>query len=561
MKFPRPMLSDLARSGLTRADAGPMQLEFIPAGDERLTKVFPRLKADAYAIPYFEITGKVNGFARYKLLGDYTPKGADKPAKYLQPPDTEPDFYFAPFLDWKSIAADKTPLFIVEGEKKAAAMAKLGIAAIGIGGVSNFSSDGVPIKAFFNAGINWNRDVGIVFDSDKHFNRNVMGAQERLAKLLKELGANPFAVDLPLSGHGKVGADDFIVQHGRKARAAFDALPKTWLFMAPSMELQTLLATNIPETEYIVKGLFPVGVTLLVGGPKVGKSAFIYDGQISATRGEPILEQFETQPTECCYVALEDTDKRLKVRAELLMKARSRDAKLGKLKPVPEPTKVAPLHLHTEWARDPADAVLAIERKVKQFPGIKLFVFDTFAKLTKAPAANVNAYRADYDAITPLKRIADKYRIAIVLVHHTRKAADAEDVLNEINGSNGLAGAADSILILKRKRTESDGTLYITGRDVEERQLAVRYSYPRWASLGDAQAHRLSLDRREVLEVLVHEPKGLTRTDLARAIKKKYQAARYLVDRLKDDGLITVNEKGVYTLTGTGEMCLKGGAV
>ena len=49
-------------------------------------------------------------------------------------------------------------------------------------------------------------------------------------------------------------------------------------------------------------------------------------------------------------------------------------------------------------------------------------------------------------------------------------------------------GAADSILILKRGRGKVDGTLSITGRDVEEQELALKFHPDEgaWELMGDA---------------------------------------------------------------------------
>ena len=90
-----------------------------------------------------------------------------------------------------------------------------------------------------------------------------------------------------------------------------------------------------------------------------------------------------------------------------------------------------------------------------------------------------------------LRDLAHELGILIVLVHHNRKAADA-DFLNEISGSNGLAAAADTILVIRRDRAAADAVLHVTGRDVEEQELALSFDKDtgRWAILGDADEYR-----------------------------------------------------------------------
>lgn len=97
-------------------------------------------------------------------------------------------------------------------------------------------------------------------------------------------------------------------------------------------------------------------------------------------------------------------------------------------------------------------------------------------KIRRTVSANVNPYAADYDDINALKQIADKYKLAIVLVHHLRKTGDS-DPLNMISGTSGIAGGADTNFILqKEKRTENTASLICTGRDIEGRELFLEFN-------------------------------------------------------------------------------------
>ena len=73
-----------------------------------------------------------------------------------------------------------------------------------------------------------------------------------------------------------------------------------------------------------------------------------------------------------------------------------------------------------------------------------------------------------------LKALADKHRIAVVVVQHLRKQFDS-DPHNMVTGSTGLLGAADGSYVLKRENVgDKDAKLYIKGRDVEEQILNIR---------------------------------------------------------------------------------------
>ena len=182
MKLRRETLDDLKRSALTHQHAEKMMIKDV--APEQMCAIYNRAleKTDslrinkgfhvpAYEIPYFDLDGNPNGFARYRLMGDYVPKGAKKSIKYLQLPNTKPQFYLPPFCNWQVIAADPTvAVYFVEGEKKAAALSILGFPAIGLGGVwswrSRESDDTSDLISDFNL-FDWrNRKTVIVFDAD-----------------------------------------------------------------------------------------------------------------------------------------------------------------------------------------------------------------------------------------------------------------------------------------------------------------------------------------------------------------------------------------------------------
>ena len=83
---------------------------------------------------------------------------------------------------------------------------------------------------------------------------------------------------------------------------------------------------------------------------------------------------------------------------------------------------------------------------------------------------------SDYKDISILKNIADKLKIAIVLIHHLRKQKD-DDPMNMVSGTTGITGGADSSFVLcKSKRAGSRATLYCTGRDIEYRELELNFN-------------------------------------------------------------------------------------
>lgn len=150
--------------------------------------------------------------------------------RYLQPPRTLPVAYYPCRDDWPAIAEDPTqPIIMTEGELKALCINKYIMPAIGLGGVWNFRAlkDGVIWLPSLDL-INWRRRVVYVsFDSDIYANEHIVKALNELANQLERVGAIPYIVFLPRS-HEKMGADDFIVQHGPEAYQQLVEVAEPW---------------------------------------------------------------------------------------------------------------------------------------------------------------------------------------------------------------------------------------------------------------------------------------------------------------------------------------------
>lgn len=225
-----------------------------------------------------------------------------------------------------------------------------------------------------------------------------------------------------------------------------------------TMDAETLMTTPMQPLKFIVQGLIPQGLHVLAGSPKIGKSWLSLWICLQVSKGEKVWE-FETTKSEVLYLCLEDSFARIQSRLF-------------------EITDEAPPTLHFSIMSDAIGSGLEhqIENFISEHPDTGLIVIDTLQKIRKTVSANVNPYAADYDDINALKQIADKYKIAIVLVHHLRKTSDS-DPLNMISGTSGIAGGADTNFVLQKdKRTENTATLICTGRDIEGRELFLEFN-------------------------------------------------------------------------------------
>jgi hypothetical protein len=78
--------------------------------------------------------------------------------------------------------------------------------------------------------------------------------------------------------------------------------------------------------------------------------------------------------------------------------------------------------------------------------------------------------------------------VAIIVTHHTRKA-EAEDLIDKISGTFGLAGAADTVIVIEWR--SNNWIFDVRGRDVAADQLTAKFdkSTYRWTILGNAAEH------------------------------------------------------------------------
>lgn len=223
-----------------------------------------------------------------------------------------------------------------------------------------------------------------------------------------------------------------------------------------TIDADTLLGIPYEPLPFVVEELIPPGLHLLAGAPKTGKSWLALWLCLCVAKGEP-LWTFATQPCEVLYLCLEDSFQRIQSRLLDL-------------------TEDAPPTLHFAVMSEQLHSGLVeqIEQFLAERPATGLVVIDTL-QCIRAAGNEANPYASDYRDIGVLKSLADRHRIAVLLIHHLRKMND-EDPMNMISGTTGLSGATDSNFVLRRsKRGESTAALYCTGRDIPYRELSLEF--------------------------------------------------------------------------------------
>lgn len=185
-----------------------------------------------------------------------------------------------------------------------------------------------------------------------------------------------------------------------------------------------IMAMDFPEPRWAVPGIFSEGVNLLCGPPKVGKSWMSLALGVDVALGGKAFGTIDVEQGPVLYLALEDTARRLQTRLRKVLDDRKAPAGLT---------------LATSCPPLPQGGDEAIAAWIDRNRDTRMVIIDVFAKLRGMSVPGMSAYDADYGAVGRAKKVADNYGVAVVLVHHVRKAG-SDDFLSEVSGTNGLAG-------------------------------------------------------------------------------------------------------------------------
>ncbi|MGB6243673.1 AAA family ATPase [Gordonia sp. (in: high G+C Gram-positive bacteria)] len=301
---------------------------------------------------------------------------------------------------------------------------------------------------------------------------------------------------------------------------------------------------QFPQLEEIVPNVLVEGMSIIVGPPKVGKSWLVLALAIACAAGGTALGVIDVNQRPVLYLALEDGPRRLQARLRHLCQGDPLPRQLDMLCDVEPGTVEATI---AEW--------LLLHHN--QQP---LVILDTLGKARPQRRGGEDPYLADYKVGSQLKRLVDDVPgSGLLVVHHTNKG-DSGDFVDAVSGTQGIAGSADSILVLRRPRKSDEATLAVTGRDVIEREIALLHSDGKWQLDGftiesaveraEERQQKNSLGDRsmDVLKVVNTAGDIVRAADVAKAIPDiAPDQARVYLNRLADADHITKVGRGQYS--------------
>jgi predicted transcriptional regulator len=286
-----------------------------------------------------------------------------------------------------------------------------------------------------------------------------------------------------------------------------------------ALSMEALKTMTFNPIKYVVPGIIVEGLTLLAGKPKIGKSWLLLHAGVAVARAGFTLGDIHCIEGDVLYCALEDNLRRLQSRMTKLF---------GIVQDWPEH-----MHVCCELPRLSQGGLAFIRDWIEEAPHPRLVIIDTLA-MVRPPSKGKDQtqYDADYTAVLELRAMAAKYGIAIVLVHHLRKA-DADDAFDTISGTLGLSGAVDTVLVLKRDGS-GNIVLHGRGRDLVEIEKAITFDQDSclWTIAGDADAVRRSSERQTVLQAIAEAGEPVGPQDIADATGMRAQNVRFLLRKL-----------------------------
>ena len=297
--------------------------------------------------------------------------------------------------------------------------------------------------------------------------------------------------------------------------------PKTFV----TIDGNTLMSQTYEPLRYSIEKILPHGLFIMAGSGKIGKSWLALDiGTAVATGGR--LWEFGAERGEVLYLALEDNYARLQARLKIMET---------------ENIDISRLHITTTALGISSGLLEQTENFLTQHPETRLIVIDTLERIRDG-GFDKTMYSYDYRDMTALREITNKHKLTLLLVHHTRKASDA-DPLNTLSGSTGLVGAADGVLVLEKETREGNrAKLTIANRDTEGFSFDIEFDPARckWQYIHEddepictmiddfMQSDEWSGTATELSEFLnnIHDDSAITPLNITRHLKDNMETIR-----------------------------------
>lgn len=198
------------------------------------------------------------------------------------------------------------------------------------------------------------------------------------------------------------------------------------------------LSFQLPTQEkWIVKDLIAdESINVLSGTSSVGKSWLSINLLYSISEGISFLGRFDTKKSKCLYLDRENGLNELLQRRMMVIKGLGIDGSDN-------------LYFNSEYEfnLDYQRDLEILERFITLY-NIKFLVIDTFRRVTNLKENSADDISGFF---SKLKRLVEKTKVTILLLHHHRKGLSNGNENDRLRGSSDLVNYVDSVIQLERK--------------------------------------------------------------------------------------------------------------
>ncbi len=294
-----------------------------------------------------------------------------------------------------------------------------------------------------------------------------------------------------------------------------------------------IMERTFAPINWVVPGYISEGFLVLAGRQKLGKTWLAIDMALAVAVGGVAMGSIPCEQGDVLYIDMENGPRRIQNRINTLFSDGSNRPDLSRLEWV------------TEAPQLDAGFVKELERWRQSVPAPRFVVIDVLQRIKPPGSLARNAYENDYSTWAPLQHWATSNGIAVLGLHHTKKGG-AEDPLEALSGSNGLGACADTTLVLDSD--QNGKTLYVRGRDVEEKETALIFAGGFWSILGEASAVRRSDERISIIAALTDHGDAMTPAEISSVTGKASLNVRQLLFKMAKTGEVYKVGGGRYWL-------------
>ena len=278
-----------------------------------------------------------------------------------------------------------------------------------------------------------------------------------------------------------------------------------------------IMAMTFDPIRWVVPGYISAGFLVLAGRQKLGKTWLAIDMALAVAAGTTAMGSIMCEQGDFLYIDMENGPRRIQSRIATLFPDERSRPDLSRLEWV------------TEAPQLDAGFIDELERWRASVRAPRLVVIDVLQRIKPPGSLARNAYENDYSTWAPLQHWATSSGIAVLGLHHTKKGG-AEDPLEALSGSNGLGACADTTLVLDSN--QNGKTLYVRGRDVEEKETALIFAGGSWSILGEASDIRRSGERNSIIAALDDHGQPMTPAELSIATGRPSLNVRQLLFKM-----------------------------